>query len=282
MDFDLFQGACVAILAIAYTIAGRAAADRRRFAFDVALLVVAAWVGEQTCISRYRFYAYADGWWLRLGDVPALIPLIWPMVILSARDVVGRLAPNATPWLRAGLVAAAVVVDASLMEVIAVAAGLWAWAEPGFLDVPLIGILGWGFFGLAACLWLDATAEGPRTRLRWLLPVVSVAATHALLVVAWWGGLRWGLRGDLGHAPVIASAVALAALAGHLAWRTPRERRIGPDITVPRVVAASIFFVLLAGLEGPTLPWLALHTAAVALPYLAVVDWRGLTLRAKA
>ena len=52
---------------------------------------------------------------------------------------------------RVALLGAAIVLaDASLIEPIAVRAGLWRWTEPGLFAVPLVGIVGWAFFAWAA------------------------------------------------------------------------------------------------------------------------------------
>ena len=107
-------------------------------------LAVAGWIGEETCIRFYDFYHYADDWWLALDRVPLLITLIWPLVILSARDV-ARALGAASPAGMAVAVFAIVSVDASMVEIIAVARGMWRWAEPGYLHVPILGILGWAF-----------------------------------------------------------------------------------------------------------------------------------------
>src|SRR5437762_508757 len=94
VSIDAFQTGCVFVLAIAYAFHLRERSTRARRALEVALLAAAGWLGEQTCITAYRFYEYAPGWRARLGDVPALVPLIWPLVVLSARDVVRALWPD--------------------------------------------------------------------------------------------------------------------------------------------------------------------------------------------
>jgi len=276
VSIAVFQLLCVAVLLVAYGIALRQSERPAALLRDIGLLVVAAWLAEQTCILQYRMYAYNPDWWPFIGEVPLLIPLIWPMVLLSAREVVTALWPGLGVSARAAAVGGAVAVDASLMEIIATASGLWRWAEPGYLDVPLIGILGWGCFAVAVSLWMDLSA-GASTRaraLRWALPAVALAATHALLVALWWGGLRWGLRGDLGGWAVVAFGVLLVPLCVHLLGLR-RRRRLAPATTVSRVVAASVFFALLVTLDHERAPWLWLHTALVAVPYLLVVGPRA-------
>jgi hypothetical protein len=262
-----FELACVVIV-VATLAATARRTPARALLTDYALLAVAGFVGEQSCITLYRFYSYADGWDLRVIDVPLLVPLIWPLVILSARDVVRGLAPGASPGTRSLLVGAAVIVDASLVEVIAVRAGLWSWAEGGHLGVPLIGIAGWGFFAGAAELVLER-AEGAQ---RALVIAVAPAIAHALIVLSWWALLRWTLRGDLG----VASSLALVAVSSGLTLAIVRARRAGGaipmDVAAPRIFAAMLFFYVLvrtAPLDGA----LWLHVASVAVPYLVATRW---------
>lgn len=77
------------------------------------ILALAGWVGEQTSIALYAHYTYAAAWDARVLDVPALVPLIWPLVILSARDVTTHLFPWARGVARVALVGAVVSFDES-------------------------------------------------------------------------------------------------------------------------------------------------------------------------
>lgn len=274
---DLFQVSCAAVLLVAYPLVVRAAPVPRRRLAEALILVVASWAGEQTCISAYGFYGYADGWWLRVGDVPLLVPLIWPMVILSARQVVQTLWPRASVGRRAALVGLAVFIDASLMEVIATSAGLWRWVEPGYLGVPLIGILGWGFFGASASAWLDMA--GSRRAPLWLLPAVALAVTHALLLAAWWGLLRWSLRGVLSPAWAVPAFAGLSALAVLAVVHVRGRRRLPWDTVGARLLALGVFLglLILARHQGDP-RWLWIHTGLVAVPYLLAVRtprWSG-------
>lgn len=265
MPFPGFELACVAIVALALAAMARLRPWPGLLA-DYLALAVAGWLGEETCVAWYRFYGYAPGWHGRLDHVPLLIPLIWPLVILSARAVTDAVAP-ALGWRRPLLVGALVVFDASLVEVIAVEAGLWAWAEPGHLAVPLVGILGWGFFAATADV-----ALGLRHRARHLALVGAVAATHLLIVGAWWACFRWTLRGDLGDLGLVGLA-AVSALAMVGAWAVRRRGRALPlAVALPRMVAASLFVATLV-VVAPREPRLWLHTALVAAPYLAVTSF---------
>lgn len=266
MPFPGFELACVAIVALALIAMARV---RRwpELLRDYAALAIAGWIGEQTCVAWYDFYAYSAAWHGRVGHVPVLIPLIWPLVILSARAVVDALAPGAG-WRRPLLVGALVAFDASLVEVIAVRAELWGWAEPGHLGVPVLGILGWGFFAAGADV-----ALGLRSRARPAALLGALAVTHLLILAAWWGCFRWTVRGALGDVAFVGlGAIAALALAAAFAVRR-RGRGLPLAVALPRMVAAALFLVTLA-VVAPRDVRLWLHTALVAVPYLAVTDLR--------
>lgn len=278
MPLWIFECACIAI--VLFTLASMA---RLRPAGallrDYAALAVAAWAGEQSCVALYHFYAYAPGWHGRLGHVPILVPLIWPLVILSAREVVRTLLPRAcapgrllVPAVAVGTLVAA---DASLVEVLAVRAGLWRWAEPGHLGVPLIGMLGWGYFaaGAEACLALPEDARLHPVR-RLLLLLLAPLTAHALIQLTWWGLFRFTLRGDLGDA-ALAGILLLSLVASALVVRARRRGLSIPRaVAVPRIIAASLFLVLLLSC-APGDPRLWLHAAAVAVPYNLATRWSG-------
>lgn len=265
MPLWLFELACALVVVVTL----RAMAKQRparELAVDYASLAFAGLVGEETCITLYGHYAYAAGWHLRLHHVPLLVPLIWPLVILSAREVVRTLAAGRLSA-RAEHVAVALVVvlDASLIEVLSVRAGLWSWSEPGHLGVPIVGILGWGMFALGAAAGLAAPLERRPSRVF----ALGLASTHGLLLATWWGLFRWGLRRDLGPWSTWAvGAVCLVALAVVLAARRPPGRGLDAAVLGPRLAATALFFVLFV-LTAPTEPHLVAHLACVALPYVA-------------
>ncbi|MFO0758703.1 MAG: hypothetical protein U0359_19580 [Byssovorax sp.] len=266
MPLPVFEIACVVIIALTL-----AAMARRRPARDLLgdylALAIAAFVGEDTCVALYRYYAYAPGWHARLHHVPLLVPAIWPLVILSARDVAGALFPG-TGRLRPLLVGAIVAFDASLVEVVAVRAGLWSWAEPGHLGVPIIGVLGWGYFALGADWALSLEVKRSRIVPRMLAVIAGPLAAHALIQLTWWGGFRWGLRRDLGAGSLIAVALIGAALLVPVLGARRAGRGISLDIALPRMIAAGLFFVLLVTTAPSSAP-LWIHTLSVAVPYLA-------------
>ncbi len=263
-----FEVSCVMVMLITLAAMARARPPTRVLA-EYGAIAAAAWAGEHTCIEWYGFYRYAPGWHLFVGHVPALVPLIWPLVVLSARDVVRALAPSAR-GARAGLlVGLAVTFDATLVEVLSVRAGLWEWSEPGMLGVPLVGILGWGYFALGAAWGLElgeARARGPVAAL-----VLGPLVAHALLVASWWGFFRHTLRGDLGLAPGAAYAAFSVSLAGVGLWRRKRGHRVGRATWLPRVAATSLFVMVFLATSRNSAPHVAALVSA-ALPYLATLD----------
>lgn len=263
MSFGLFEilASLIVVLTLGAMAATRERGGRVALALDYAVLAVAAWIGEESCVALYRFYAYADGWHVHVDLVPILVPLIWPLVVLSARAVAPVVAPRAGPLARAAVAGAIVVFDASLVEVVAVRAGLWSWAEPGHLGVPVIGILGWGFFAFGALAVIE--------RSRPAVLVAGPVAAHVLIQLAWWGCFRWFVRGALGPVGFVllgagAVAFAIAAIRARVAGRT-----MPPATWGPRVLAAVLFVGLLAT-TAPTDGALWLHAAFVAVPYLVI------------
>lgn len=273
----VLQLSCAAILALFVVVRVSRDPDPARVLRRLALLAVASWIGEESCIHLHAFYFYSPDWSLHIDRVPLLIPLIWPVVILSAHDLAGFISrvnnrpprPFVVPLLGAAIVLA----DASLIEPIAVASGLWTWTHPGLFAVPLIGIAGWSFFAGAAIAVFeraDRLAASP-ARHEALVLVVAPVATHVLLVAAWWLLFRW-IQGPVAPWPVVAIAWALSAALGVHAYRTGVRRRIPPVFMWLRVPAAGFFFALLA-LHGRSLAPLVAYALAFAPPYLAMTAW---------
>jgi hypothetical protein len=260
MPLPVFELACVVIV-VATLLAMARTRPVGELSLEYSSLAIAAWIGEETCVVLYGHYHYAPHWIGRLDRVPLLVPLIWPLVVLSARDVSRALfseARRAMPL----VVLLVVAFDASLVEVIAVRAGLWHWSEPGHLGVPVIGIHGWGFFAAGADLALS------RKRHRWMAIVVAPLVAHALILGTWWGLFRWTLRRDLG----LGSLAFVAAFGAFALSMVVRARRRGLSIPLavaaPRMIAAALFVALLMATAPRDAP-LWIHTLAVAVPYLA-------------
>ncbi|MCA9564204.1 MAG: hypothetical protein KC561_11980, partial [Myxococcales bacterium] len=142
--------------------------------------------------------------------------------------------------------------------------------------VPLIGLVGWGFYGALASLWLDRAERGPLF-LSWSW-VVNVVLAHLLLIVAWWGALRWMLRFEFGQPGMVVFG-AIAALYAMAIWRS--GRRVGPTFVIPRIMATSVFvaLVLSGAVQYPELLWV--HLGLTALPYLLATDWAAFAGRAQ-
>ena len=77
---------CAAIVAIyvAARLVPVGAGERRAFLARFAALALAAFVGEDSVIRVYGYYAYARTWSVWVDKVPVVIVLVWPVVIDSA------------------------------------------------------------------------------------------------------------------------------------------------------------------------------------------------------
>jgi len=243
--------------------------NRPRLLRRLGLLSVASWIGEDTMIRAYHFYQYSPRWSLVVDEVPLLIVVIWPIVIISAWDLVvaftdGRPSPRTVVG-----AAAMVFADAYLIEPIAVASGLWSWNEPGLFEVPPIGVLGWSLFaGTTLGVFALIDRHGRSGRADLLVLVFPVPLVHAMLLAAWWGALRWV------NAPIpdwvgVATVWLICATLAALAWRHPTARRVARRDLLIRIPAAAFFFVLL-GLEATNHPALVAYSTAFALPYLTL------------
>lgn len=273
MNIALFEGLCVVVIVLTLATMARFSTHEhgvRGLLSDYVLLAIAGFIGEESSITFYQHYAYAPDWHARVMDVPVLVPLIWPLVILSAREVRTSLFPDAKGLGRAALLGAFVTIDASLMEVLATRAGLWSWSEAGYLDVPLLGMLAWGLFAAAVDGLLDAL-RGPA---RLLVIPGSVVLAHALICMTWWYGLRWVFRDDFSTLGMI-KVVLVSALVSAYAWRLRKRRMLPPRVVFPRVAAALVFVALFLSTAATSWPhWL--HLIAIAVPYCLLTDWRAL------
>ncbi len=262
---------CLAIIALFVVVRARLDVAPAAFLGRLALLALGAWIGEDTCIRWYGFYAYTPEVWTLWADVtPVLVPMIWPVVIHSAWDLARHLLGArhaAVPLAAAGLV----VADAAFIEPIAVQAGLWHWTQPGLLAVPPVGVLGWACFALVAFVVLQrapADRLTPRTALGLL--VVAPAGCHALLLALWWGVFRW-LNQPVPPWPAVGVAAAVSVALTVAALRTRARHRVPRAEMLLRVPAAGFFVVLLL-LEDAAPPALLAWSACFVGPYLACVD----------
>lgn len=256
--------ASIAILSLFLLVMARRGDRMADVLLEVALIAVAAWVGEVSCIRIYGFYQYDAPWTFFIDVMPLLVALIWPFVLVSAREVMGLFFTGRRSLVLA--VAVMVFYDAALIEPIAVRAGLWSWNEPGLFGVPLIGIAGWAYFGALTVGLLDRLKGWQRL---WVI-VLAPAGTHLLLLATWWGGLRWILRAEI--PPAVAAGVALAISTALAVWVRRTGRRIGLEVMAPRICAAILFFVLLA-IRGRDLAPLVVYGVTFAPPYLLATRW---------
>jgi hypothetical protein len=228
-----------------------------------------AWITEESCILLYRFYDYHHGWSLCIDRVPLLIVVIWPVIILSAKDLTSR------QWIASpmkGLFAGAAVVatDALFIETISADAGLWNWNLPGLFNVPPIGILGWVFFALLCMrLMADRRFQGQTSSYDLLLLVLPVMGTHLLLLLTWWSALRW-LNFPLPAPGVVGLAWCVSLFLVVTFYKKQTGRGIKKRTLLLRIPAALFFFALLIFKAADPLP-LAAYAIAYVPPYVTLM-----------
>ncbi len=255
-----------AFLIVALFVWGRTRlGDARGLLRRLGLLVVTSWVVENTSIRAYGFYSYPPDWHFFLDKVPIAIVLIWPVVIHSAWDLARHLLGprhRGIVWLGAALVLA----DASLIEPVSVASGLWHWTEPGLFGVPPIGILGWVFHA-GLCMLLLERSERGTTREGWML--ATPLGTHALLLASWWGCFRW-MNASVSAPSAVGVAWVLSVLVVGRSLQLKARTRVPLGELLLRVPAAAFFFVLLV-IYGRSQPLLVGWTCAFVPPYCSLI-----------
>lgn len=252
---------CVAILCLWVIVRARAEPRPAQLFVRLGLLALASWLAEDSVIHAYHFYAYSPRWSLFVDEVPLLVVAIWPVVIHSAWDLGQRLTdrPMRVPFITAAIVLA----DASLIEPIAVKAGLWWWNEPGLFAVPPVGILGWAFFAGSCLLAFEHYNRAPVATL-----IVGPVLVHPLLLAAWWGGLRW-VNSSVPAWPAVVLAWAFSFFLAFWAHRRRAGAAISRHELLLRIPAAAFFFVLLGLNAGDDLALIA-YALAFAPPYLVL------------
>jgi hypothetical protein len=281
---------CLAIVAAyaALRLRGREHGERTTFGGRFVALALASFAGEDTIIRAYRAYAYSSAWSVHLDRVPLVVVLVWPVVIDSARSlarVLARRGGRSPTSLRVATIASCVVLaDASLIEPIAVRAGLWRWTDPGVFGVPLVGIAGWAIFAGIAVYVLEARLGSAA------VVVLAPLGTHALVLASWFLLLRW-TRGALPDvaAPLVAWVVSVAlARAFRRGGGGGGEEGEMRRCLVARAPGAAFFFVLLGWTIAAPWPFAApdaatfaappagalavvIHAAAFAPPYLVLL-----------
>jgi hypothetical protein len=240
-----------------------------RFVTRAALVSVSSWIAEESCIRLYRFYAYHPDWNLFVGEVPLLVIIIWPVIISSAMDLVSRF-----DWVlrRMSILAGAALVatDALFIEPLSAAAGLWQWRFPGIFGVPPVGILGWFFFALLTILLLENDRlQERRLPFSLLLLVFPVIGTHVLLLLAWWGVLRW-INFPLPLTAVVGAVWCVSFLMVGAIHKKQICRRIKKRTLLMRLPAALFFFALLTFKAPDSLP-LWIYSLAFVPPYVMIM-----------
>lgn len=265
----LLQVTCLLIVALYLWFCLRREPHPARFFRRMGFLFLASLLGEDSMIRCYGFYAYSPEWSLFVDQVPLLIAIIWPVVIHSAWTLSRRLLGEGHALIPL-LGGAIVLADASLIEPIAVQAGLWWWTEPGVFSVPPIGILGWAFFATAVIAFWE---RGQERSLYDAGVLVAPLVTHLLLLASWWGALRWVNRPIPDWSAVFLIWGVLLPLA-LFSWRERLRQRVPLEELLVRVPGAIFFFVLLA-LYGRTLPALICYALAFVPPYLSLLSFRA-------
>lgn len=256
----LIELTCLALI-IAGTLLRARAPNFREWVRDAPVVLVAAWIGEDSTIRLYDFYAYSPKWHGFLDVTPVLIPVIWVFVVLSARDIARALAPKHTVLLAYFLI----FFDASLIEPICTFSGLWTWHEPGPFNVPYIGTLGWTFFGGSLVFCLE------KLKPRWLGILVAPLMMHAFLTSTWWAALKW-IGGAMPDTRIYVALMWLAVIALTTALvRSKRTALIDLALVLPRLGPAAFFFTLLYAYSGPLPLWI--YSVSFALPWIAATRW---------
>lgn len=258
---NLLEIVCLSLVALWVALRLWKEPDRKALLGRLLIIMVSAWIGEDSCIRVYGFYFYDDAAWSVVVDkVPLLIVLIWPVVITSALDLGNALDVKPSRWPL--LLFVLVVVDAWFIEPIAVDAGLWKWTHDGAFDVPVIGVLGWGCFaaGVGVVVWKKLPFAA--------LVVVGPLVCHLLLFALWWGALRWLPTSTNEVIKFLGAWVVGLAVVGVVAAKRPRGLRFGVALRVP----AAVFFFGLLAVHGRDADDLLLWgwSLAFAPPWLAV------------
>ncbi|MGD2270418.1 MAG: hypothetical protein PVI06_08470 [Desulfobacterales bacterium] len=243
--------------------------ERGHFLIRIVLVAAASWIAEESCVFLYEFYGYNSVWNLFLADIPLLVIFIWPLIVHSAWDLASQLL---RPGHRLVPLAAATIVltDASLIEPVGVHTRLWSWNQAGIFDVPPIGILGWAYFAML-CIFLfeKERRQNGKKRINLLIPVLPVIGTHLLLLITWWGALRWAKI----HVDPRLAAGGAWALSLYLVYFILKHRigtRVKRKTLLLRLVGAIFFFTWFAlNVSNATL--LIVYGVAFVPPYLTLM-----------
>ncbi|MGD8519519.1 MAG: carotenoid biosynthesis protein [Desulfobacterales bacterium] len=263
---ELAAFATVAIYIVAHT-SGQP--KERHFISRIILVCAASWIAEESCILLYDFYDYSLNWRLFLAHLPLLVIVIWPIIVHSAWNLASQILQPGRRLVP--LTAAAIVLtDASLIEPVGVQTGLWSWKQPGLFDVPPIGILGWAYFAFLCVLFFEQRKR--RNGAKWvslLILIVPVIGTHMLLLITWWGALRW-IKTSIDPMLAAGSAWALSLLLVSVILKNRTGTRIMKKTLLLRLLGALCLFTWLA-LNSNESTLLIVYATAFAPPYLTLM-----------
>ena len=251
----------------------------RQFLIRLLLIVAAGWIAEESAVMLFGFYEYNPCWNLFLLHVPITVILVWPAVVHSAWDLASQLKIERKRFVPLAT-AAIVFTDASLIEPIAVNAGLWVWHQPGLFGVPPVGIFGWAFFAF----FCTRGMEKEHSRTGWthhglISLLVPVVGTHLLLFVTWWSALRW-INRPVDPKVGIILVWALSFLLVSIIIRRKPGAWVEKKTLLLRLPATLLVFTLLALNIGPA-GELLLYTLAFVPPYLTLMAQQYLKVPSK-
>ena len=264
---ELAAFATVAVYIVAHT-SGQP--ERKQFIIRIILVCAASWITEESCILLYDFYDYSANWSLFLAHLPLLVIVIWPIVVHSAWNLASQIMQPGRSRLVPLTAAAIVLTDAALIEPVGVQTGLWSWNRPGLFDVPPIGILGWAYFAFLCVLFFEQRKR--RNNAKWVnLPIliVPVIGTHVLLLITWWGALRW-VKTSIDPALAAGSVWTLSLLLVSVILKRRTGTRIMRKTLLLRFLVALFLFTWLA-LNSNASPLLFVYASAFAPPYLTLM-----------
>ncbi len=243
--------------------------EGEHFLLRIVLVSAAAWMAEEGCILMYEFYGYSSKWNFSLDHIPLLVIVAWPVVIHSAWDLASQMLGSGhrlVPLAAGGIV----LTDATLIETVAVRCGLWSWNEPGIFHVPPIGVLGWAYFAfLCILLFEERRRRNATNRFSLLILALPVIGTHLLLLITWWGALRW-VNIPVGPRLAAGSAWALSLLLVYAILRNRTGTRVERKTLFLRLPAALFIYTLLA-LNASGSALLVVFAVAFAPPYLTLI-----------
>ena len=269
MSMLLFELAVISIVVFYVVLHVLKQPEGGHFLFRIVLMSAAAWMAEESCILLYEFYGYSSKWNFTLNHLPLLVIVVWPDVIHSAWDLASQMLGSShrlMPLAAGGIV----LTDAALIETVAVHFGLWSWNEPGIFHVPLIAILGWAYFAfLCILLFEEGRRRNATKRFSLLILALPVIGTHLLLLITWWGALRW-VNIPVDPRLAAGSAWALSLLLVYAILRNRTGTRVERKTLFLRLTAALYFYTLLAlNASGSLL--LVVFAVAFAPPYLTLI-----------